>query len=350
VSPAWSPDGSGIFVVSSVRGGKDLYFQGIKGLQARGEPQRLTTGLNIHGISAANDGTIAYSVVNTRVGIWSVPIPSSGSVPLREAKQITSGSERIESLSMSHDGQWLAFDSDRSGNSDIYKMHPDGTGLEQLTRDDADDFRPRWSADDKVISFHTWRGGTRDVYAMNADGSDQHLLVGGPAHEWADAWSPDGKWVAFMSDRVIRGQQDLYVMPAGGGPAKHIGIGGATAWTPDGKYLAWGSGGRLGGMVITELATGKADTIFSASQQVGYANETGGWSRDGKYLYFRMMQGSQLNIVRIGRDGSGPTTVVRFDDPNRTSYKPDMTIDDKNLYFTIGKHEADIWRVHVAKK
>ena len=350
VSPAWAPDGAGVFFVSSVRGGKDLYFQNIRRLQSKGDPQRLTTGLNIHGISAANDGTVAYSVVNTRVGIWSIPIPASGSVSLREARQITSSSERIESLSMSHDGQWMAFDSDRSGNSDIYKMHPDGTGLEQLTRDVADDFRPRWSADDKVISFHTWRGGTRDVYSMNADGSDQRFLVGSPAHEWADAWSPDGKWMAFMSDRIIRGRQDLFVMPAAGGPEKHIGDGGATAWTPDGKYLAWGSGGINGGMIVTEVETGKADTIFRGTPQIGYANETGGWSRDGKYLYFRVMNGAEVNIARVGRDGSGLMTVVRFDDPNRTSYKPDFTMDDKNLYFTIGKHEADIWRVHVAKK
>jgi Tol biopolymer transport system component len=185
---------------------------------------------------------------------------------------------------------------------------------------------------------------------MNADGSDQRLLVGGPAHEWADAWSPDGKWIAFMSDRIVRGRQDLFIMPAAGGPAKHIGEGGATAWTPDGKYLAWGSGGVQGGMVITEVETGKADTIFMASPQIGYANETGGWSGDGKYLYFRILDGAQVNIARIARDGSGLSTVVRFDDPNRTSYKPDLTMDDKHLYFTIGKHEADIWRVHVAKK
>jgi serine/threonine-protein kinase len=350
VSPAWSSDGAGIFFVSSVRGGKDLYFQAIKGLESRGEAQRLTTGLNIHGISAANDGTVAYSVVNTRVGIWSIPIPASGSISLREAKQITNGSERIESVSMSHDGKWLAFDSDRSGNSDIYKMHPDGTGLEQLTRDIADDFRPRWSGDDKTISFHTFRGGTRDVYAMNADGSDQHLVVGGPAHEWADSWSPDGKWMAYMSDRVVPGRQDLFIMPVASGPAKHIGIGGATAWTPDGKSIAWGSGGLLGGMVITEIATGKTDTVFRESPEKGSAGETAGFSRDGNFLYFRVLDGNEMNIVRVARDGSGLTTVVRFDDPNRTSYKPDVTMDDKNLYFTIGKHEADIWRVHIAKK
>jgi Tol biopolymer transport system component len=350
VSPAWAPDGTGIFFASSVRGGKDIYFQAVKGLQARGEPQRLTTGLNIHGISAATDGTVAYSVVNTRVGIWSIPIPASGTASLREARQITSGSERIESISMSHDGKWIAFDSDRSGNSDIYKIHPDGSGLEQLTRDVADDFRPRWSADDKVLSFHTWRGGTRDIYTMNSDGSDQRLFVGGPQHEWADAWSPDGKWMAYMSDRLVRGRQDLFVMPAGGGAAKHVGIGGATGWTPDGRYVAWGSGGLAGGVMLTEISTGKTVAIFNPSDKAGFASETGGWSRDGKYLYVRMINGPEVNITRIARDGSEAKTVVRFDDPNRTSYKPDFTLDDRNFYFTIGKHEADIWRVHVARK
>jgi len=349
VSPAWSPDGTGIFFVSSVRGGRDLYFQGIKGLLRRGDAQRLTTGLNIHGIAVAGDGAVAYSVMNTRVGIWSIPIPASGTVSIQGAKQITSGSERIEGLSISHDGQWLAFDSDRSGNSDIYKMRIDGTGVEQLTRDLADDFRARWSADDKLLSFHSWRGGTRDLFVMNSDGSDQHLIAGGPSHEWADAWSPDGKWIAFMSDRDTPANQDLFIMPTSGGPPRKIALGGSAVWSPDGKFVAYGLNALQGSIGVTPIAGGPSRTVFKGGPN-GASADLGGWSRDGRYIYFRLIRGNEMDIARVSADGSGFSALVKFDDPNRTSYKPDFTMDEKNFYFTIGKHEADIWRVRVVKK
>src|SRR5690349_10759984 len=35
--------------------------------------------------------------------------------------------------SFSNDGKWVVFTSNRNGSSDIYRIHPDGSGLEQLT-------------------------------------------------------------------------------------------------------------------------------------------------------------------------------------------------------------------------
>lgn len=348
VSPNWSADGDGLFFVSGVRGGRDLYFQRISGLEPRGEAQRLTTGLNIHGLSVAADGNVAYSVVNTRVGIWSVPIPASGSVSVRSAQQITSGSERIEGIRISSDGQWLAFDSDRSGNSDIYKMKADGTGLQQLTTDLADDFRPRWSPDDKQLIFHSWRSGSRDLLVMNSDGSGQRIVVGDPSHEWADSWSNDGKYLAFFSDRENSAEQRIFIVPAAGGAARMIGLGGGTVWSPDSKQIAYGD--RDGRLIVSNLA-GEDRVIYTPSVQVGAGvGDLAAWSKDGKYIYFRADEWNNLDIKRINVDGSNLTTVVKFDDPSRTSYRVEFTMNDSNFYFTIGRHEADIWRVHVAKK
>jgi TolB protein len=41
--------------------------------------------------------------------------------------------------SFSKDGKWIVFTSDRAGSADIYRAHPDGTGLERLTDDPAFD-------------------------------------------------------------------------------------------------------------------------------------------------------------------------------------------------------------------
>ena len=45
-------------------------------------------------------------------------------------------------MGLSRDGRWLYYDSDLSGNSDLYRMALPGGAPERLTTDPADDFFP----------------------------------------------------------------------------------------------------------------------------------------------------------------------------------------------------------------
>jgi dipeptidyl aminopeptidase/acylaminoacyl peptidase len=60
--------------------------------------------------------------------------------------------------------------------------------------------------------------------------------------EGSVAWSPDGKQIAFLSDAAKRGQLQLYVAPAAGGPVRKLtnvkGFLQTPAWSPDGKSIA----------------------------------------------------------------------------------------------------------------
>src|SRR5262245_6292003 len=49
---------------------------------------------------------------------------------------------------------WIAFDSDRADfNRDVYRMRPDGSGVERLTDDAAVDEQPSFSADGSSLLF-----------------------------------------------------------------------------------------------------------------------------------------------------------------------------------------------------
>lgn len=53
----------------------------------------------------------------------------------------------------------IAFDSYRDGNAEIYKMNPDGSGIERLTFNAAIDFSPVYSPNGKKMAFASGRDG-----------------------------------------------------------------------------------------------------------------------------------------------------------------------------------------------
>jgi TolB protein len=97
--------------------------------------------------------------------------------------------------SLSPDGNKLLYGSQdrRVGNPEIYVMNPDGTGKRRLTRNPAFDCCPAWSPDGRKILFTSNRDGNDEVYVMKADGSGQRSLSPSPStKEFSGFWSPDG--------------------------------------------------------------------------------------------------------------------------------------------------------------
>jgi Tol biopolymer transport system component len=359
VSPVWSADGDGVFYVSNVGGGRDLYYQRVRGTRPEDAAQRLTSGLKIHGIAAAGGGRIAYSVWSTNVGIWSLPFPRSGGGPVSvsTAHPVMSTTESIEVVRLSPDGRWLAFDSDRSGNMDIYKMRVDGTGLQQLTRDPADDFRPSWSPNGREIAFHSWRSGNRDSYVVSADGTAERVIASGPAHEYSGTWSPDGSQIAFESDRS--GQIEIYVVSARGGQLRRLTTGGGSLprWSPDGKFIAYTitatntPGVRFQAPLRVIPTEGGTVRTIPIPASLGQLVVIEGWSADGRKLYFRVIApNGDRDIAEASLDGSETSTLVRFDDREKQPFNPFFSTDGKTIYFTLGRHEADIWLMDLRKK
>ena len=141
---------------------------------------------------------------------------------MADARQITRENQHVEAMSVSHDGKWIAYDSDRGGNFDIYKMRLDGGEPMQLTSDAPNEFHPDWSPDDRTISFHSQRDGVRHIYAMSADGSSEKQVTSGTTQDFNRVWSPDGRSLSFASQtegsREFRGtssgRRAIEVVPA----------------------------------------------------------------------------------------------------------------------------------------
>ncbi len=233
----------------------------------------------------------------------------------------------------------LAFVSERDGNSEIYVMNVDGTGLLRLTNDAGRDADPAWSPDGKRIAFVSDRAGSSDIYVMNADGSNLVRRTQTGLSE-APAWSPDGSKIAFSSLRD--GQFGIYVMSVDGDWANPTRVGydrgwnAHPAWSPDGGQIAFVSDWRAfdflydvyvmnaDGSNITSLFAGP---FFSRDGQVFYFQPS--WSPDGRkmavvvcgYAWDNCYPSSAIAIASA--NGDGLTTLVQAGGFARPAWSPD---------------------------
>ena len=106
-------------------------------------------------------------------------------------------SRRIEywNPAWSPDGKKLLFESTLNGQSSVYIINTDGTGLRHVTADTSESIQPNWSPDGRRIVFSSNRSGHTELYTMNIDGTGLTRLTTMNGGGWyQSSFSPDGKW------------------------------------------------------------------------------------------------------------------------------------------------------------
>ena len=355
-SPTWTPDSRRLLFVSDVHGTRDVFEVALMADgHPEGEPRRLTAGLNAHTVSLSRNGArLAYATLTLSSNIWSIQVPARPPISVREAIPLTRGLQIVEALAISADGRWLAFDSNLSGNQDVYRMRlPDGE-VEQVTTHPADEFAPSWSPDATQIVFHAWPRGNRDLVIVGADGRGRQELTSLPGHEWYPDWSPDGSRIAFIDGNT--GGVSVLRREGGGWSAPvPLHTDGLTfpIFAPDGQSLLLAPlrPVEAGAIRVTPADGGPTRTLVRGPLPGTTALPSFAiWSADGSVVYF-------LGIDELGRssfwsipaEGGTPTPIVRFDDPARESNRPEFATDGRRLYFTLAQKEGDVWVMEIPR-
>ena len=113
--------------------------------------------------------------------------------------------------------------------------------LTRLTFDSGLQSNPTWSPDGRFIAYDSDRGGNFDVWVQPISGGDPFRVTQSPAHDWQPDWSPDGTKIVFRSERDGGG---LFVVSAFGGHERKISSFGYRAkWSPDGSKILFLSPG-----------------------------------------------------------------------------------------------------------
>ncbi len=230
----------------------------------------------------------------------------------------------------SPDGSKIAFASNRSGNFDIYVMNADGTALTNLTNNPADDRDPVWSPDGSKIAFTTNRDGNNEIYSMNADGANPTNLTFNPANDSEPAWFTQQMvlmlytdWIAFTSDRD--GNQEVYAMLPDGTEQVNLTLYPANDHSPtgirDGKQIAFVSNRDANQEIYIMNTDGSSPSILihhPADDQLPAASPASPWlafttNRDGNqeiYMY-NLDTSEMLNITRNPADDINPAWYAR---------------------------------------
>jgi len=240
-------------------------------------------------------------------------IPYVGGV----AHQLTSPLQEASHPDWSAKGGFVALQCYAGGTFHIWTMHPDGTGLKQITFGHGDDREPRVSPDGKTIAFDSDRAfeGSYDIWTVDVASGALHRITSDAADEYEPNWSPDSGGLVFVSGAGIAAKSIEYIDLASKKQHTVLAVDPATArvdspsLSPDGKHLAYvrfKGAGMLqdeAHLVVTGADggepsyTGKADDTFPFPAD---------WLSDGALVYT-----ANGKILRVDL-ASGEETPIAF--------------------------------------
>ena len=209
----------------------------------------------------------------------------------------------------SPDGTSLAFQSNRDGDWNIWRIPAAGGEPVKLTDDALMDLQPAWSPDGDWIAISAFGGAATGLYLISPDGGDRIRLFAG----WvaSPAWSEDSRFVYFSADRSASpGRMNLWRVEVGwrGGTAgepQRVTLGEGsdidTAISPNGHGMVFSEVHFAPDVWKLDLATGSLERITTADSSEDYPHATA----DGRRLVFQSDRGETQQIWSLDlRDGT----------------------------------------------
>lgn len=167
--------------------------------------------------------------------IWVRPVDGGAK------RQLTTAGYSHREVTISPDGQWIAFVADSKLRSD------------SLAQAEQDSIR-RAKYDPKLSEAPRNDG---DVFVIPASGGEPRRLTTGAGTEGGLEWSPDGSRLAYVSQVGRTGAQRLWVIPAAGGtPVSLLGD-----WVYEPNWSHWLPSGQM----LMGASIGGRDAVFTVN-------------------------------------------------------------------------------------
>ena len=339
-SPAWSADGKYLAMLSNRDGVPGEAYAVRIGSDGKAAGKFIKLGVRAEFIGLAS-GRIAYSVPSKKANLWSIPIPADTVVSMASATAITSGNQVIEVVSLSRDGKWIAYDSNLSGNSDIYRIPVGGGTSEVITDDPRQEFAPEISPDGREIAWHRWVNGYRRLFVKNLDSADAHEILPIPGDQGVPRWSGDGTSIAGWAHNHERGAVFVLnrVASSKWKRAWQLDYGQGPIWSPNERQILFVT--RDGKIQSVPRDSGEVQTVYQPAGSDPLATFLV-WSTDPDVIYMLGQQGRDQGIWSLRLSDGRRRLLVRLHDPVSKSVGPGFTSDGKNFYFPLVERSSNV--------
>jgi dipeptidyl aminopeptidase/acylaminoacyl peptidase len=324
---------------------------------------------SISDIHVSPDGkSVVYALATSDLGrakrhshIWMMNIDGTG------ARQMTRGDKSEYAPVISPDGHWIAFISDREGDSNLFVIPVNGGEARKVTSISTGVSDPVWSPDGKSIAFSTdifpecggedscnkrisdtWHDGPLKAHMAN------HLFY----RHWTE-WKDGTRTHIFLADVATGKTRDL---TPGDFDSPTFQLGGPLQYdfSPDGKEFAYVSNHDKNPeestnndlWLISLLDTAAQPRNITASNPAYDGSPK--YSPDGRYIGYRMQKlpayESDLFRLALYDRSSGATTILTESFKNWVDDYA-WAADSKSIYFTAPvEGQNPIYKVDISSK
>jgi dipeptidyl aminopeptidase/acylaminoacyl peptidase len=242
---------------------------------------------------------------------WEFPFRADYGLYFITVEMVTAQGYRLEAhgrLALQVKTQEFVYQSTRNGNTDIFRAENRAfaVGEVRLTENAADDGAPVFSPDHQFIAFETNRDGNFEIYVMDsAYGRTLYRVTNHAADDRAPSWSPDGKSLVFHSNRD--GNYEIYATSFPYGKdlyrlTNHAGEDKYPSWSPDGKYIAFQSNREQGKPQIYQTTYPYGASTYRLGRFSGANDTTPSFSPDGLFIAFSSTRAGNGDIFIIDSD------------------------------------------------
>jgi Tol biopolymer transport system component len=236
---AWSPDGRW-FAFANRK--PDETGAQIYGIEAFGEQAWPITEMEAHNLYLSPAGD-AVAFLSDKGELYLVDLAENQARPLMANWNVEES--RVEGLpSWSPEGGSIVFASEhhnqeaRQFEYTLYRVNLQDGSIQKLV--ETGNFPPPYPAfspDGRWIAYNSKRAGDSEIYIMAADGSQGRRLTFQPGEDFIPVWSPDGTRIAFLSE--YNRQRNIHIVEVETGRVYPLTTGDRVIW-----YVAWSSDGR----------------------------------------------------------------------------------------------------------